>query len=53
MKFNKQLRPYLVGAQLIGTPPIYRPGKGIEGLVADKLAMCAINRHLRMAGLIC
>jgi len=33
---------YFVGAQFIGAPPIYRPGKGIGGLLADKSAMCAI-----------
>jgi len=32
---------YFVGAQFISAPPIYRPGKGIDGLLADKSAMCA------------
>src|SRR6266446_7437574 len=36
MKFNKQHRPYLVGAQFIGAPPIYRPGERIDGPLADK-----------------
>src|SRR6266851_2747193 len=35
MKFTNQHRPYLVGAQFIGAPPIYRPGAGIDGPLAD------------------
>jgi len=42
MKFNKQHRSYSVGA-----PPIYRPGERIDGPLADKSAVCTINRHLR------
>jgi hypothetical protein len=30
-----------VGAQFIGAPPIYRPGKGIDGPLADKSAVRA------------
>jgi hypothetical protein len=47
MKFNKHHREYPVGAQFIGAPPIYRPGEHIDGPLADKSAVCAINRHLR------
>jgi hypothetical protein len=35
------------GAQFIGEPPIYRPGKRIARLLADKSAMGAINRPLQ------
>jgi len=51
MKFNKHHREYPVGAQFIGASPIYRPGERINGPLADKSAVCAIHRHLRMAGL--
>jgi len=37
-----------VGAQFIGAPPIYRPLERIDGpSLADKSALCTINRHLR------
>src|SRR5713226_5327132 len=40
-------RQHSVGAQFIGAPPIYRPGERIDGPLADKSALCTINRHLR------
>jgi len=47
MNSTKPHRSYAVGAQFIGAPPIYRPGERIDGPLADKSAVCAINRHLR------
>jgi hypothetical protein len=47
MKFNMQYRYFVVGAQFIGAPPIYRPVKGIDVPLADKSAVGAINRPLR------
>jgi hypothetical protein len=35
MIFTKQHRQYVVGAQFIGAPPIYRPGERIDGPLAD------------------
>ena len=35
MSFHTQDRSFPVGAQLIGAPPIYRPGAGIHGPLAD------------------
>ncbi len=43
MKFTKQHRSYLVGAQFIGAPPIYRPMARRCAPQADKSAMCTIN----------
>src|SRR5260370_919893 len=44
---------HIVGGAFMPAPPIYRPGKGIDGPLADKSAVCAINRHLRLVGVIC
>jgi len=41
MKFNRQHRQYPLGAQCIGTPPIYRPGERIDEPLADKSAVRA------------
>src|SRR5713226_8817548 len=35
MSFTNQHREYPVGAQFIGASPIYRPGEGIDGPLAD------------------
>jgi hypothetical protein len=48
MNVTKQHHYHLVGAQFIGAPPIYRPGKPIAEPLADKSAMGAMNRHLLM-----
>jgi len=43
MKFTKQHRSYLVGAQFIGAPPMYRPMARRCPPQADLSAMCTIN----------
>ena len=43
----KNVYELFVGSQFIGAPPIYRPGKGIDGPLADKSAVGAINRPLQ------
>src|SRR5260221_5084728 len=35
MNFTRHHRSYLVGAQCIGAPPIYRPGERSDGPLAD------------------
>jgi hypothetical protein len=46
MKFTKQHLSYLVGAQLIGAPPIYRPGKRFTAPLADKSAPTEDRIHV-------
>src|SRR5713226_7582382 len=50
MKFTKQHRSYLVGAQFIGAPPIYRPMARRCAPQADKSAMCTINDSVGKIG---
>ena len=37
IKYNKQNRSYLVGAQFIGALPIHRPGEGYGGISGQSI----------------